>query len=223
MKKITVCFLLCFFVFTACSAKHSVVLKDDNFESEMIESLAFMPFIKGQQCMDIKVKENVFLDCTVSAIDHDPQAYSPGAVNEVSYVFYDELNKRFGPVLKDYETCVSLFGEVVIEKNDTLRTLAETFASELNADYVFIGILERYLDRKGTANAVEQPASVLFRTYLMNIATGATVYESSFDETQEALLSNILKASLFFRRGARWLSAEELSREGAAKILERIK
>jgi len=49
------------------------------------------------------------------------------------------------------------------------------------------------------------------------------VFEGSFDETQQALSENILKAPTFFKRGARWLTAGELSRDGIADILDEIR
>ena len=85
-----------------------------------------------------------------------------------------------------------------------------------------IGILESYIERVGSASGIERPASVGFRLYLMHAATESVVFEGSFDETQQALSENILDASNFFKRGARWLTAGELSRDGIIGILAEI-
>lgn len=216
-------FLLSLFVVASCATAPSTTVREDGFTASMIHSVAFMPFIKAQDCNDIVAKKNIFLDCRIKSLIHDPEAYSPGAKEEITRVFFDELIKKFETGLKGYEKSILLFDDViVIQKDKTLRTLAVNYASELDADYVFVGILDRYLDRKGAAHGVEQPASVFFRIYLIDTSTGSTVYEGLFEETQQSLLENILKAPSFFRRGARWLSAEDLSREGIKDILRRI-
>ena len=85
-----------------------------------------------------------------------------------------------------------------------------------------IGVLESYIERVGSASGIERPASVGFRLYLMHAATQSVVFEGSFDETQRALSENILDASTFFKRGARWLTAGELSCDGITGILADI-
>ena len=94
--------------------------------------------------------------------------------------------------------------------HSTLRSLAATFARELGVEYVMIGILENYIERVGSASGIERPASVGLRLYLMHAATESVVFEGSFEETQQALSENVLRAPTFFKRGARWLTAGEL-------------
>jgi hypothetical protein len=77
------------------------------------------------------------------------------------------------------------------------------------------GTVRRYRERKGTAYGADLPASVAFSLYLLDVASGETVWSASFDKTQQSLSENLLDAAGFFKHGAKWLTAEELTRWGA--------
>lgn len=182
-----------------------------------------MPFVKGRRCTEVPSGDNALLDCRLSAINYPVEFYSTGAAPEISRILYEELQKKFTPAVKDYDAGMFVFRMLTRDNpHSTLRSLASTFARELGVEYVMICILENYIEREGSAGGVERPASVGFKLYLMQAATSTVVFEGSFEETQQALFENILKASTFFKRGARWLTAGELSREGIIDILEEI-
>jgi hypothetical protein len=52
------------------------------------------------------------------------------------------------------------------------------------------------------------------------VANGKTLWKGSFKESQRVLSENILDARAFFKKGAKWLSADELARYGVREILE---
>jgi hypothetical protein len=70
----------------------------------------------------------------------------------------------------------------------------------------------RFEERKGGNFAVERPASVGFHMHLME--QGAVTKVFVFDEHQQSLMENVLDIGKFFRRGAKWVTAEELAVEG---------
>jgi len=126
-------------------------------------------------------------------------------------------------VLKGYEASTAVFKALAQEQPEsTLRSLSAVFARKRAAEYVFIGVLESYIERKGNTRGVDSPASVSFSLYLVHASTGSVVCIGTFNETQQALSEDVFKARSFFKRGARWLSAEELAREGIADILAEI-
>jgi len=206
-----------------CASGAVTELRDEAFSSSRLTSLACMPFVKGRQCLDAVSGGSVFLDCRLSALKQSPEFYAPGALQEVSSILHEELKKKYGTLLKDYSAGVSVFELRALRSPDsTLRALASAAGAELGVEYVAAGVLDSYRERKGSAGGVDSPASVSFRLYVIHVATGIAVFEGAFDETQQSLSENILAAPTFFRRGARWLTAGELSREGIRSILADI-
>ncbi len=78
-------------------------------------------------------------------------------------------------------------------------------------------LIYRFQERRGGAFSVERPASVGFHVHLFDESGLAKVFV--FDETQRPLSENVFGFFTFLRRGARWITAEELSREGVRKAV----
>jgi hypothetical protein len=199
------------------------VVRDDTFQSSAITSIACTPFIKGRRCTEVPTGNNALLDCRLSAINYPVEFYSTGAEQEISRILYEELQKKFDPAVDDYDRGLFVFKRLARDNpHNTLRSLASAFARERGVEYVMIGILENYIAREGSAAGIERPASVSFSLKLLHVPTGSVVFEGSFDETQQPLSENVLNALVFFKRGARWLTAGELAREGIMDILDEM-
>jgi hypothetical protein len=223
LRAIKTCVLIGIVILTGCASPSITVLRDDTFKSSMVNSLACMPFVKGRRCTEAPSGDNALLDCRLSAINYPIEFYSTGASQEISYILHEELKNKYGETVKDYNASMSVFKRLTRDHpHSTLRSLASAFARERGVEYVMIGILERYIEREGSAGGVERPASVGFSLYVLHAPTGSVVFEGSFEETQQSLSESPLKAGLFFKRGARWLTAGELSREGITDILADI-
>lgn len=89
----------------------------------------------------------------------------------------------------------------------------------LHSDAVLQTTVFRYQQREGGEYAVESPASASFQMRLVEVKTKAVLWSADFDETQESLLSNILAFNKAQSRGFKWVSVENLVRQG---IKERI-
>lgn len=223
MRAIKSTLLLGIIVWAGCASNAVTVLQDDTFQASKMASLACIPFVKGRSCTEVSSGDNALLDCKLSAINYPVEFYSTGASQAISLILHEELKKKYGSTLKDYDAGMFVFRRLAHDNpHSTLRSLASTCARELGVEYVMVGILENYIERVGNARGIERPASVSFRLYLMHAATGSVVFEGSFNERQQALSENILEASTFFKRGARWLTAGELSRDGISDLLAEI-
>jgi hypothetical protein len=66
---------------------------------------------------------------------------------------------------------------------------------------------------------VDKPASVAFDLHLVRVRDGRVAWTGKFDETQRPLSDNLLKIGTFFKRGAKWLTAEELASAGMGETL----
>lgn len=82
------------------------------------------------------------------------------------------------------------------------------------ADAVLIMSLHRFREREGSEYSIVNPASVEFDYKLLHGATGQVLCSGAFSETQQPLLDNVFQFFKKAQRGVKWLSAEELTREG---------
>jgi hypothetical protein len=92
-------------------------------------------------------------------------------------------------------------------------------ASALGADAVITGRILRFVERHGSAAAAREPASVALAVEMLRGSDGALLWRGTYDYTQRALSENLADAGLFFRGGARWLTARELARLGLESLL----
>lgn len=87
------------------------------------------------------------------------------------------------------------------------------YSDGMKPDQPYIHVLVyRFQERKGGNFAVDKPASVAFHMHLMKNRMVGKIF--AYAEEQKALTQNLLTVGKFFRRGARWVTAEELAGEG---------
>jgi len=82
------------------------------------------------------------------------------------------------------------------------------------ADAVLLCTLQRFTEREGTEYSIANPASVAFDYKLIHAETGQTICSGGFNETQQPLLADMFQFFKKAQRGFKWLSAEELARDG---------
>lgn len=95
-------------------------------------------------------------------------------------------------------------------------------AGAVGADAVVTGRVLRFVEREGTALAARRPASVELTLDLRRGTDGALLWRGRFDHAQQALSESLADAGIFFRGGARWLTARELARLGIESLLAEL-
>lgn len=90
------------------------------------------------------------------------------------------------------------------------------------ADVVVMGSVHRWRERSGEAMGTLTPASVGFEVKVYTAADGKLFRGLIFDHTQVALGENALTAAQYPGGGTRWLTAEELARWGASRIVQAL-
>lgn len=151
--------------------------------------------------------------------------------NEVDLIsnneyFYNSLNsKLFGRSLVDSQLAIGNFEKVVSENPDNLyNELAIKASQSIDADAFIYGFLKYYKEREGSDFGVESPAVVNFVVYLVEVETNFTLWSYEFDESQLPLLSDVSQIKKFFKRKGKWVTADELFKEGldqtASKLAE---
>ncbi len=87
-------------------------------------------------------------------------------------------------------------------------------------DAVVTGVIMRYNDKVGSPIAVNKPASVAFKVFLIRIKDNKILWSAHFAETQEALSDNLLLADRFKKAGGVWLTSDALTQLGMQKIIK---
>ncbi len=90
------------------------------------------------------------------------------------------------------------------------RLIART-GQRLGADAILTGHVYRLRQRTGGGAASESPSSVAFDLYLIDCRKESVLWSAFYDYTQQALSENLGGIGNFFRRGGRWVTAEELA------------
>jgi hypothetical protein len=81
-------------------------------------------------------------------------------------------------------------------------------------------LVYRFQERKGSNIAVDKAASVGFHAHFYR--GGSLIKTAIFDETQQPLSENILRLGTFLKRGAKWITVDELCREGVEKVVDEL-
>ena len=108
------------------------------------------------------------------------------------------------------EQMESLLGEF----QGDIFSQARFISSQINSDAVLVIIMERFREREGTRYSVKAPASVSFEYKLLKSDAPKILCNGVFEETQIPLTDNIFTLTKAKKRGFKWITAEDLAREG---------
>jgi hypothetical protein len=106
------------------------------------------------------------------------------------------------------------------EKNTLV--LMQSLGTQLKADFVLWGTVSEYQERRGTTYGVQKPAAVAMDLHLLDVRKGLLVWKNQWAETQKSLSENLFEMDAFLKRKARWVTAEELSRQGIEGMLKKF-
>jgi hypothetical protein len=183
------------------------------------QSVAVMPFVKGRD----PANPEMSLSCPFAGFCYEETGLKADADQILTELLHEKLMNR----LEDRVFPLSLTREVyptllVSMEETTPLDMAVLLGREIGVDYVVAGNVWRYSERVGSALGVAEPASVAFSLYLVDAAEQKAVWQANFNETQQSLSENLLKAPAFFKRGAKWLTAKQLARHGIEEMLGRF-
>jgi hypothetical protein len=102
------------------------------------------------------------------------------------------------------------------------RAAAAAAAASFGADAVVLGSVYRFRPRVGGAGGSVAPASVGFVVRIYSAPEPHLLWRGQFDQTQEALTSNVFVTSQYPGGGTRWLTIEEFARWGADEMAKSI-
>ncbi|MEX0999793.1 MAG: hypothetical protein WD000_07530 [Thermodesulfobacteriota bacterium] len=102
------------------------------------------------------------------------------------------------------------------------RDIAIDVGRVLGADTVMVGTISQYSDRGGSQWATDSPSTVSFSVDLLSTKDGSVLWGTSFTETQKPLFDNLFEIKKFVKRKGKWITADEMAKEGARKIAHRF-
>src|SRR3990167_440596 len=171
---------------------------------ERIESLALIPFTSKPSLSDGMPEETV----------EEKERY-------LTITLYEALTAELLRIeITPLQKSETEFLRIKAEKPKSFyREQAVAAGKSLGVDAVMIGVISEYTEREGSAIGVESPATVTFSVEVLDTRDGHVLWETYFKETQKPLLENVYEIEKFFRRGAKWITSDELAKEGARKTV----
>ncbi|MDD5722374.1 MAG: hypothetical protein PHY29_01395 [Syntrophales bacterium] len=159
--------------------------------------------------------------CPVSGTTFRACGFSGNPEKKLEEQFLSGLNPSGGYTVIPPQEVLGVYRRVSTNSlGETPLDILKKVGKEIGADGIIAGHLFCYRERKGFDYSAEKPASVAFCVHLIRTQDGVSVWKGVFDKTQSSLMENILDILPFIRGGGKWMTAEELSRDGMREILK---
>lgn len=186
------------------------------YDTVPIDRIAVMPFLPGNTALQADDRVKPALDCTLMEFCEEISELEAGAESALTRQMQRVLARRLGDKVLPATQSTRIFDQLPQNRRvDTPRQLAQRFGEIAGADHVILGSVWRYRER-----TPEEGASVAFTVYLLAVENGRRVWRGRFEKTQQTLTEDLLNAPSFFKKGARWLSAEELAHFGLEQVMQ---
>lgn len=156
--------------------------------------------------------------------------YLPEQPVEIESKYITGLNAAMDDALHAHKTSVSLGRGVIRQCQETILASGEKTGGAMEhwvevgecagVDWLLVPQVTYLRERDGSEMSVRDAASVTMDLFLVNVGAAELAGRFHFEETQLSLTENIFDADKFMRRGAKWITAQELAREGLDRGLK---
>lgn len=92
----------------------------------------------------------------------------------------------------------------------------------MGVDILVVPQILEWRERDGGELGVATPAKVVMDIFILDVKNEALISRSRYDETQTALMGNLLEADKFVKRGGKWVTALDLAKEGMEKAVKEL-
>jgi hypothetical protein len=205
-------------VLAGCAGTSSVSTNTSPVETLAVTRILVLPF---QDMYEI-FGTNMSYRCPLCDSVYEIETVTPGADDFLTDELMSALAARGDFELIPPDAAGGVVQQLVSPDGRPLPPLAllQDVGREMDADAILLGRVYRFEERIGTGFSAQQPASVTFDLLLIRVADGRILWTGRFEETQKSLSENLFNLGTFVRRGARWISAEEMARSGLAQMLQ---
>ena len=143
---------------------------------------------------------------------------------ELDVIFRQTLrnksDKHFVPADKAFDC-----SQKIIRGSNEYRAALRRWAAVgrcMNVDALVVPQVYEWRQREGSGAGVVRPARIVLAFFTIDTRSETLIARSHFEETQQALTDNLLNTRQFFKRGARWVTAEELSVEAMERAIKEL-
>lgn len=144
-----------------------------------------------------------------------------GSEKIVENIFLDKLRELKEVQIIPQERVQSVYRRISSESlKKPLLDVLKKVGHDLGADILALGYIYRYTERVGYDYSTEHPASVAFEIYMINSVDRSIIWRGVFDKTQKSLMEDVFQISSFFRGSGKWLTADQLSKQGMDEIFK---
>ena len=124
----------------------------------------------------------------------------------------------FNPLTMDQEKSKGVAEH--LHRRSALSFWAEVGRRE-GVDLLIVPTIVDWNERRGGDAGVTHPAGVIVDIFLIDCrGDGNLLQRSHFNEKQASLANNLLNVGTFFKRGGRWITAEQLTQEAIEKAIQ---
>ena len=164
--------------------------------------------------------ESTTIRCPVCGSVNSSGTIVKGAEGIVQEIFTDKLRDVKEADIIPSEKVAGVYQRISADSplKQTLLQILQRAGSELHADVLVVGYVYRYRERVGYDYSAERPASVAFEIHMIAVKDGSTLWRGIFDKTQKSLMEDVFQASSFFKGGAKWLTARQLTKLGVDEV-----
>lgn len=161
------------------------------------------------------------VQCPVCGSVNSSGTIVKGAEKIVEEIFTDKLKNIKNVELISPERAAGVYQLISADSlKQPLSRIIQKVGNELHADVLAIGFVYRYRERVGYDYSAERPASIAFEIHMISVKDGSTLWRGIYDKTQKSLMEDVLQAPSFFKDGAKWVTARELTRIGINDVFK---
>jgi hypothetical protein len=213
------CWVCCSLVFIIGACAPQQTISTGPAESLGIQSILIAPFqnIALEQGIDKSIRCSLCGQVAMTGVVSDE---APSILASRLMSLLQPLSYTLVPG-EDVQTILSGMNSGKTTMPSELERYVQV-GKQKGVDAVLVGHIFRYTERVGNRYSVQTPASVEFDLHLIRISDERIVWVDHFDETQQALMDNLMKAGSFFKRGGTWITAEQLAFSGLDNMIERF-
>jgi hypothetical protein len=188
---------------SSCGSKQPLPTEEDRQEARLkVPCIVVLP-------VETRVNSDPSISYKKASVLEDGAAYMDSVLAE------QMVGKKNIRVLSSRQ-----FLSLIPQDSADKLVLMKKIGSELKCNAVLETTLSSYRQRVGSSYGVDSPASVAFSFRLFDTSDGRVIWSSTFKETQQTVMSNIMSLGSGESRGLKWLTVEELAELG---ITEQIK